>query len=151
MTTQIIVITAAVLIVGIALNIGTGYYWKPRFQTLSKLLSTKVEFFFPLLPLFMKIRGRYKNREVRCHYNALFTASSSTIRISMKPLRKLNDEPTFMLSYKRPTPNTARQGNEIVYVINTGTFKLKEYTEAAFIAILDELTEATEKMEQSRS
>lgn len=96
----------------------------------------------------MKISGQYKNRKVACSFNSLFIVSSMSIRIAMTPLRELNKEPTFMISYKRPTPNTVHQGNEIAYVINAGIMKLKEYTEEDFIAILEELTEATVKLEQ---
>ena len=63
-STQIIVIIVAVFLFRIALNIGNGYYWKSKFETLAKLLNTTVEYSFPV-PLYMKIKGRYKNREVQ--------------------------------------------------------------------------------------
>ena len=52
-----------------------------------------------------------------------------------------------MISYKKPTENTVRMRNEVAYLIDAGKLKLKEYTETDFIGILEELTEATTKME----
>ncbi len=140
-------IVAIAFLFPIAMNIGNIFYWKPTAQILSKLLNAQVEYFVPFLPLSMKIKGRYKGREVYCSYNVMLSAGASVIRIAMKPLRKLKKEPAFMVSYKRPTANTVRQGNEIVRVINTGIIKMKKYSEANIITILDELSEATEKIE----
>ena len=66
----------------------------------------------------------------------------------MKPVGALRKEPIFMISYKKPTENTVRIRNEVAYLINAGQLKLKEYTESDFIVILEELTEATSKLEQ---
>ena len=145
---EIIGIAAAIFILKALVGIGTGYYWKPTFQILSKLLNTSVEYIVPAFPLLMKINGKYKNRKVNCSFNALFLSSSRTITIAMTPLRELPAEPIFMVSYKKPTENTARQGNRIVYTIDTRAPKTKEYAEKELTAILEELTEATEKMEQ---
>jgi len=146
-TTQIVTIIGVAFLFPIAMNIGNIFYWKPTCQILSKLLNTSVEYFTPLLPLSMRIKGRYKGREVYCSYNVMLSAGASAIRIAMKPLRELKKEPVLMVSYKKPTTNTVRQGNEIVCVINTGIVKMKKYSEADIVAILDELTKATEKLE----
>jgi hypothetical protein len=140
-------IALAFIIFRIILNGLNGLYWKPKFLILGKIINSKVKCFPNFFPIIMSVQGRYKERQVRCSFNAFFFVTSRSMGISMRPMKYLLKDPVFMVSYKQPTPNTVRQGQDIIYFINTGVLKAKEYSENDLIIILDELTQATEKLE----